>query len=703
VQRSTRCRGLIHLCVTNGADGRSISPSNYVVAFPLESGPQRYHSALLSLRIVSDRDIHEETAGGVAAHLHMIGRTLERLGGDSGQSGSESIEFELLSKDAPVQPLRFTAGPVRVNAKGQRESMRLDLGDCVRRATPDTVEGMVDGVFRQLVRQRWWVGLETLRLVCIANSLECRLDTPGELEWVACLVDDRRQAGSAPEQTARGEDAAKPKAKKKKKESTACSVPAAAPPASVPPAAQCVSGAPPSAEPAKEAPPQKQLPKPASRTLALPSALVDSWCQFTKKNVTHVAEASGFVHFDVSMDETRKRVVQPAHYIIAFPRDKRRFHSSLLSLRNMSDVDSPGVDYVEFELLSRVHEAPGPLTVTAGPVRSNPETGQRESMRIDLGRCLREITTDIVDVSGKRFVRNRWWISIETLRLVCTANNLSCSALDAPSCPPVEWVTCLVDKRVAVATAPQEEERDIDDLVEFIGDDLVEFMGGKAGSKKKKKKKEKDKEKDKVVDEPGLLQRAPPAAVDPAWSQPAAKPRTDPVANVQAAAQLLAEAAASCTSPEQAAAASVAAEAARRAAEAVGSAPPNVPSRHVPRGHGAGPLGSVGSSVPRPAAARVDERRLPSQLYSGPSCIPVGQTSAPFQQGRRPKPDDACTSGTFAWEPTQRSDVWGQSQDFSIEGSIGSPTAFDGLESLLAGLRSEFAEVGHDIRCDIAE
>merc|ERR1719401_769373 len=84
---------------------------------------------------------------------------------------------------------------------------------------------------------------------------------------------------------------------------------------------------------------------PSSRTLALPSALIDSWCQFARKNVTHISEATGFVHFELSFDkESSQRVVSPEHYIIAFPnRDKgrQRYHSSLLTLRIVKESDIP--------------------------------------------------------------------------------------------------------------------------------------------------------------------------------------------------------------------------------------------------------------------------------------------------------------------------------------------------------------------------
>jgi len=244
----------------------------------------------------------------------------------------------------------------------------------------------------------------------------------------------------------------------------------------------------------------KASPQP-NRTLALPSALIDSWCQYAQKNVAHVAEVAGFVHFELKFDEDKaRRVLSPENYIIAFPhkdKGRQRYHSSLLTLRLVPESDIPkdairssvekdaDTEHVEFELLSRVHEAPvqQPLRITAGPVRLNPETGQRESMRIDLGRCVRQISTDVIDDShGKKLVRSRWWVCVDTLRLVCTANSLDSSALDTPGAPPLEWVICLADERAMQHEGEansHEEQRDIDALVKFID-------GGKSSSKKKK-------------------------------------------------------------------------------------------------------------------------------------------------------------------------------------------------------------------------
>lgn len=155
-----------------------------------------------------------------------------------------------------------------------------------------------------------------------------------------------------------------------------------------------------------------------------------------------------------------------------------------------------GVDYVQFELLMRVQEASLQqlLKITAGPVRVNPETNQRESMRIDLGQCVRRIAADVVedDPRGRRFIRSRFWICIEILRLVCTANSLDCRAFDPdePNAPPVEWVVCLVEERAA---EPSEAENHVEDRTI---EELVDFIDGKTSTLSKKKSKNKDKPKE---------------------------------------------------------------------------------------------------------------------------------------------------------------------------------------------------------------
>lgn len=259
-----------------------------------------------------------------------------------------------------------------------------------------------------------------------------------------------------------------------------------------------------------------------NRTLALPASIIDGWSHKVQENVSHVVEVSGFVHFTLSFDG-QKRVVAPRHYIIAFPHREKgrlRHHSALLTLQvvhesTIRDVAPGSVanhlrfqstsnqkhpaaeEYVEFELLSRAHEAPAqqPLRITAGPVRVNEKTGQKESRPIDLGQCIRMIATDVVEDERKqKLVRNRWWICIETLRLVCVVNSLDSAALDTVGATPLEWVIRLVDSRAPVNEAEQPEERNIDDLVKFIGDDNKKDKEDSAKGKGAKKKKGKNDE-----------------------------------------------------------------------------------------------------------------------------------------------------------------------------------------------------------------
>jgi len=509
----------------------------------------------------------------------------------------------------------------------------------------------MNGSSQQLVRQRWWISIDTFRLICAANSLDySSLDqvdgTPSE--WVACLVDDRLSAATAistmsppmatqvhsaavgsssiiPDISLKSFDSELEAATAHAKSSRLCNIQpvkevelagsnsaeelSAVGSNSVPKSASETAGGSLVSEADLTHSLSNHAKTPLNRTLALPSALIDTWCQFARRNVTHITEATGFIHFELSCSHVNgRRMVSPENYIVAFPnkdRGRQRYHSGLLTLRVVKEVDVPVAyatahadlgcagtctEYVEFELLMRVHDSPvqQQLQITMGPVRANPQTGQRESMRIDLGRCLRQISTELVDdPRGKRVVRSRWWVSIETLRLICTANGLDCKSLDEHGEPASEWVTCLVDEKSAKSAAGQhldaqpvvekqpEESRNIDDLVEFIA--------GKVGTSKKRKKK-KEREKDAAgiaatsVAMPLSASQATAAALSPrsaglgigAADTPLhGMPRGDPIAQAQAAAQLLAQAAASCSTPQQAAVAVAAAAAAQRAAEAL--------------------------------------------------------------------------------------------------------------------------------------
>lgn len=138
----------------------------------------------------------------------------------------------------------------------------------------------------------------------------------------------------------------------------------------------------------------------------------------------------------------------------------------------------PGADeYVEFEMLSREHEVPSqqPLRISMGPVRSDKQTGQKEFVRVDMGQCIQTIATDVIeDARGgqQRLVQHRWWMCIETLRLLCNVDHIDCAALDKPGVPPQEWVIRLMDTHAPInrkeAMQQRPEERDIDALMDFI-------------------------------------------------------------------------------------------------------------------------------------------------------------------------------------------------------------------------------------------
>lgn len=230
---------------------------------------------------------------------------------------------------------------------------------------------------------------------------------------------------------------------------------------------------------------------------------LDAWSDRVEGGVSHVAKAAGFVHFTIGFDAARaRRVVAPKHCVIAWPlRGPRGKHqSALLTLRAVQEEDLsrdpnvqgpvanhlrykppnerkaiPGADeYVEFELLSRAHEKPSqqPLRIAMGAARLNEESGHKEFVRIDLGQCINAIATDIIEESdGERLVQHRWWMCVETLRLLCTVNRVDCTALDNPSQEPQEWVICLADARAPVnkKEEPREpQERNVDELMRFI-------------------------------------------------------------------------------------------------------------------------------------------------------------------------------------------------------------------------------------------
>jgi len=290
------------------------------------------------------------------------------------------------------------------------------------------------------------------------------------------------------------------------------------------------------------------------------SSAVDAWSEYAEGHVSHVAKAAGFVRFALSRDaESGRRIAEPRHYVIAFPlRDqgRQKHQSALFTLRVVREEEIPrdpnaqgavanhlrfkppaerrlipGADeYVEFELLSREHEVPSqqPLRISMGPVRADKLTGQKEFVRVDMGQCIQRIATDIIQDprGGQRLVQSRWWMCIETLRLLCNCDHIDCTALDKAGVPPQEWVIRLIDTHSPINRKEElqgcQEERNIDDLMDFIdnhgpGRGLNGGHGGAAGAQQglapngnsqrptrvRKKKGTKDKERREAHTEHG--------------------------------------------------------------------------------------------------------------------------------------------------------------------------------------------------------
>ncbi|CAK9062224.1 unnamed protein product, partial [Durusdinium trenchii] len=257
---------------------------------------------------------------------------------------------------------------------------------------------------------------------------------------------------------------------------------------------------------------------PMTRRVTAPG--YERWSQYMEAEGAMHVEANDFINLRLSWDKAEnKRVVSPPHYVIMWhgreKSGKLRYTSSLLSLRLIEETDLPeqveaaievrgrdgqttscGGQYIEFELLAQLGDLAkqSPLAIVAGPVRVNTDTELREFMRIDMGRCLRDILSDVIDdpVGRQRgqLSRRRWYICVEVMRLICGANSLDCTALDKPDVPPLEWVLCLSDERVAQAVCPEMahlQDKNIDELTRFID-------GGNKKSKAKKKKKGKEEE-----------------------------------------------------------------------------------------------------------------------------------------------------------------------------------------------------------------
>lgn len=280
------------------------------------------------------------------------------------------------------------------------------------------------------------------------------------------------------------------------------------------------------------------------------SNAIDAWSEYAECPVNHVSKAAGLVHFALSLDaESGRRIVEPRHHVIWFPlRDqgRQKHQSALFTLRVVREEEIsrdpnaqgavanhlrfkppserrliPGADeYVEFELKSREHEVPSqqPLRISMGPVRVDKQTGQKEYVRIDMGQCIQRIATDIAEDprGGQRLVQNRWWMCIETLRLLCNVDHIDCTALDKPGVPPQEWVIRLMDTHAPINRKEEmqerEEDRDIDDLMDFIdnhsqGRGSLGRNAATAGAQKparaRKKKSSKDKDSADPVQDAG--------------------------------------------------------------------------------------------------------------------------------------------------------------------------------------------------------
>lgn len=274
----------------------------------------------------------------------------------------------------------------------------------------------------------------------------------------------------------------------------------------------------------------------------LPQDMIAGWSEYAKEGggVALITQATSFAHFNLRFNaEKGCRAVEPQHFCIVFPtRDQGRtkHQSALLTLRIVREGQIPrdpnvpgpvanhlrfksaderkaisGADeYLEFELLSRPDQAPStqPLRITTGPVQLNKETGLKEYLCVEFSQCIQSIATDLYQNprNGERLVQSRWWICIETLRLLCCVKDIDCTALDKPGATHVEWAIRLIDTRVPVnkrEVAEEPHEKDIEELMEFIdgapaGGGSARQEGAEAPSRlnrsKKKKKAGKEKE-----------------------------------------------------------------------------------------------------------------------------------------------------------------------------------------------------------------
>mmetsp|Transcript_2982 Transcript_2982/g.7623 ORF Transcript_2982/g.7623 Transcript_2982/m.7623 type:complete len:475 (+) Transcript_2982:45-1469(+) len=314
---------------------------------------------------------------------------------------------------------------------------------------------------------------------------------------------------------------------------------------------------------------------------------IDWWGRHANGDLEHVSDATGFLLFDLHYNEALQRcTVTPEHYVITFSKAdakaKQKLYTSLLCMQIVeaapegvktpmpvarSGDDSISGDFIEFQLLSRSNDAScqPTLKITAGPVRTNPETQQREFMRIDLGKCAGELVNDVIDDvhhRGQKLTRTRWWIPIRLLRLICDTNQLDCSGLDDQASPPLEWVMSLVDDRGA-----SDGSEPLDKGEQSI-DEIAKFIDGANGDKKAKAKRKKKKNGADPVLEADPEEEPPPLENPPVESLDSSLPRaTEAARKAQDAVQFLEEAA-QCCSTKDLPVMEAAIEAARKAARA---------------------------------------------------------------------------------------------------------------------------------------
>jgi len=475
--------------------GLGVSPRAFWVAFPTPD-PKKDHLTLLHLSIVRHGDIPELNGIGEGPYC-------------------ESVEFELMSfEDQPIVPeettLRFSTGPIRLNpVTRERESMRLNLDSHIRWARKDYVQNSPDSANGAVARLRWWIPIETFKLVCRANDVDAGVLEGGtsKLEWVACLAEERTlpsinspsQPGAPPTQGGFSEEAPAGPSKGKAGVTTVSTTP---PPSTA-------NLAPASAPPSKSAKKrQKQKSKtteaqPSNQPPVMEERLIDEtnhtsgeaadkllrsfypsyqhWKAVLGEQVKDVCEVASSIYLKLGRNNPTSSLVSfPDRYLIFFQESQDEdtptntptglLRITVVPPRMVPDAyreinfdlaqSDRETDFLQFEfLVKKCHlDRIDSLRISFGPVRTNPATGKQESMRVDMGQCLRRLYCDtLLSVTGDDpHIRSRWWVSLAVLRCICTSNNLDDQVLDGIG-PPIDWVLCMRDARLADRPTTREE------------------------------------------------------------------------------------------------------------------------------------------------------------------------------------------------------------------------------------------------------